>query len=138
MEPKLPSFNRGPEHLPTPLSQGAEHVPSMPSPEKILERKREQFEGRPENDSHNVASPPPVLPQVQVTAPVDGSTIANPPTDDTPLVAADDDLIEKEWVDKAKEIVARTKDDPYQREREVGKLQIDYQRKRYGKEIGAS
>lgn len=59
-------------------------------------------------------------------------------TDDTstPLVAADEDLIEKEWVDKAKKVILETKDDPYRREQEVKKIQIDYVRKRYGREIG--
>ncbi len=56
----------------------------------------------------------------------------------TPLVAADDDLIEKEWVDKAKQVIATTKDDPFRREQEVKILQIDYVKKRYGKIIGAT
>ena len=46
-----------------------------------------------------------------------------------------DDLIEKEWVDKAKKILVETKDDPYRREREINKLQIEYVRKRYGRTI---
>jgi len=54
----------------------------------------------------------------------------------TPLAASDDDLIEKEWVDKAKSIIAATKDDPYRREQEINKLQIEYIRKRYGRTIG--
>lgn len=63
---------------------------------------------------------------------------ASATSDDTPIVANDDDLIEKEWVDKAKQIIAATKDDPYRREREVSKLQIEYIRRRYGREIGES
>ena len=64
-------------------------------------------------------------------------TTAQPQADDnTPLTAGDDDLIEKEWVDKAKSIIAATKDDPYRREREINKLQIEYIRKRYGRVIG--
>lgn len=55
-----------------------------------------------------------------------------------PVSANDDDLIEKEWVDRAKQIIAETKDDPYRREREVSKLQIEYIRRRYGREIGDS
>jgi Txe/YoeB family toxin of Txe-Axe toxin-antitoxin module len=54
----------------------------------------------------------------------------------TPSVAADDDLIEKEWVDQAKKIIEETKDDPYRREQEVGKLQREYIKKRYGRDIG--
>lgn len=58
--------------------------------------------------------------------------------DDAPMVAADEDLIEKEWVDRAKKVISDTKDDPYKREQEVKRLQIDYVKKRYGKSIGAS
>lgn len=55
-----------------------------------------------------------------------------------PLVAGDDDLIEKEWVDRAKKIVQDTLDDPHERDRSIGLLQIDYIKKRYGKDLGAS
>lgn len=80
----------------------------------------------------------------------DGSTVSLPAplpvvsdttvSDDTgtPLVAADEDLIEKEWVDKAKKVILETKEDPYRREQEVKKIQIDYVRKRYGRIIGDS
>ena len=57
---------------------------------------------------------------------------------DTPIVASDDDLIEKEWVDKAKKIVSETKDDPYRREEQVNRLQADYLKKRYGRELGVA
>lgn len=53
----------------------------------------------------------------------------------SPAVADDVDVIEKEWVDKAKKIVATTKDNPYQQEKEVSKLQADYLMKRYGKQV---
>ena len=84
----------------------------------------------------------PVLPPIQaVTAPppvviADDATGAT--DDDLPVVANDDDLIEKEWVDKAKKVIMQTKDDPYRRELEISKLQADYLRKRYGKELGSS
>ena len=52
-----------------------------------------------------------------------------------PLVAGDDDLIEKEWVDKAKKIIQQTRSDPYTQEKEVSKLQADYIKKRYGKDV---
>lgn len=52
-----------------------------------------------------------------------------------PLVAGDDDLIEKEWVDKAKKIIQQTKSDPYAQEKEVSRLQADYIKKRYGKDV---
>jgi hypothetical protein len=55
-----------------------------------------------------------------------------------PATAADDDLIEKEWVDKAKKIIADTADDPHRREEAISQLQRDYLRKRYGKELGVA
>ncbi len=76
-----------------------------------------------------------VLPMPTLTQD-DASVIADDVS--LPLVAADEDLIEKEWVDKAKKIIQETKDDPYRREQEVKKIQIDYVRKRYGREIGDS
>lgn len=56
----------------------------------------------------------------------------------SPLIASDDDLIEKEWVDKAKRIIADTHNNPYQREHAVSELQIVYLKKRYGKELGVT
>lgn len=76
----------------------------------------------------------PALPTPIVSVSDDAAAVGAA-TDDA-LVAADVDLIEKEWVDKAKKIIASTKDDPYRREQEISKLQIEYVRKRYGRIIG--
>jgi len=73
------------------------------------------------------AIPQPVLPQAI-------SSTAS--ADDSALLAADEDLIEKEWVDKAKKIISDTRDDPHAREKAVGQLQAEYIRKRYGRIIG--
>ncbi|HET6747607.1 MAG TPA: hypothetical protein VFH06_05905 [Candidatus Saccharimonadales bacterium] len=138
MEPKLSAPNRGPEHLPNVPGGNPEYIPSVTPPEKRPEVGYERQETRQESTAANTAGLPMLPPvQVQSSVPTDDDTSAIPPSA-TPLVAADDDLIEKEWVDKAKAIVTKTKDDPYQREQEVGKLQADYLRKRYGKELGAS
>jgi hypothetical protein len=139
MEPKLPAPNLGPERSAGVYSQNLEQFPLPPSPETNIERHAEQFEQRSEAtpaavNAAPVASPPTIaLPTINsddaTTQPVVGSA---------PLVANDDDLIEKEWVDQAKRIIVQTKDDPYKREQEVSKLQADYLRKRYGRELGAS
>lgn len=138
MEPKTPSPHLGPE-------QAGGYVPSLPespiyaTPERAPEQVGEQRAERPatQEQSQSTLPPPmvpvPVLPQPP--APQDDAAAVNP-VSDTPLVAGDDDLIEKEWVDKAKKIIAETKDDPYKREQEVGKLQADYLKKRYGHELG--
>jgi hypothetical protein len=70
--------------------------------------------------------------------PIANDDAAQAAADDTPAVAADEDLIEKEWVDKAKKIITDTRDDPAAREKQVGRLQADYLKKRYGKELGAA
>ena len=52
-----------------------------------------------------------------------------------PAVADDLDLIEKEWVEKAKKIVSNTHNDPYNQNKEMNKFKADYMKKRYGKDI---
>ena len=54
------------------------------------------------------------------------------------LKAGDADLIEKEWVAKAKEIVARTHGDPYVQNKEINKIKAQYIKKRYNKDIKQS
>jgi hypothetical protein len=55
--------------------------------------------------------------------------------DSNPSAAADEDLIEKEWVEKAKRVVAETRNDPHAQDLAVSRLQADYLKKRYGKAI---
>ena len=59
-------------------------------------------------------------------------------TDDsaTPANAKDIDLIEKEWVAKAKKVISNTRNDPYMQEKQIAKLMRDYVKKRYGKIVG--
>jgi hypothetical protein len=53
-----------------------------------------------------------------------------------PSSASDDaDLIEKEWVSKAKQIVEQTKDDPYKQSEELTVFKADYMKKRYNRTI---
>ena len=75
--------------------------------------------------------PAPVMPTLDVTLQSSAGSIG-----DSPVAASDDDLIEKEWVDRAKKIVSETQADPYKREEAVLRLQRDYQKKRYGRELG--
>ena len=138
MEPKLPAPNLGAERAPGGYSRNSEQLPLPPNPETRIERAPERLEQRSEATPAAISAQP-ILP-APVVAPLPAPVVDNTsstPVDDTPLVAHDDDLIEKEWVDKAKKIIVQTKDDPYRREQEVGKLQADYLRKRYGRELGA-
>ncbi|MBA3758580.1 hypothetical protein H0X10_03045 [Candidatus Saccharibacteria bacterium] len=56
----------------------------------------------------------------------------------TPQIADDTDLIEKEWVDKAKQIVEHTRHDPHQQNKEMNIIKADYLKKRYNKDIKLS
>ena len=52
-----------------------------------------------------------------------------------PTAASDTDLIEKEWVEKAKAIVEQTRSDPHLQNKEISKFKADYMKKRYNKTI---
>lgn len=60
------------------------------------------------------------------------------PDIDAPEIADDNDLIEKEWVSKAKEIIEKTKDDPHQQSDVLTLFKADYIKKRYNKTIKTS
>lgn len=53
----------------------------------------------------------------------------------TATIADDADVIEKEWVDKAKKIVAETKGDPHKKSQELTGLKREYIETRFGKVI---
>ena len=55
-----------------------------------------------------------------------------------PISANDDDDIEREWVDRAKQLIVQTRDDPRAREKALDALRRDYLEKRYGKKLGAT
>lgn len=132
MEPRQSGGGGNVERMPMPVGeispalmpeQLAGHNPEV-APEKRPEL------GVVQAEAAQVAMPALPTPII-TTAPDPVSSLTN---DDQ--TAADVDLIEKEWVDKAKKIIAETRDDPYRREREISKLQIEYVRKRYGRVIG--
>jgi hypothetical protein len=73
--------------------------------------------------------PLPVLPTLSQS---DVSTTTNSAT---PAVADDGDLIEKEWVDRAKKIVETNRSDPYKQSEELTVVKADYMQKRYNKAV---
>lgn len=135
MEPQLPAPNISPE-------MGAPHqseLPPTPEAQPVRAERAPEAPAAPETQPAGPAASVPALPvptlpqaQAQPAAPV---LTPVPVTNTNPVTASDEDVIEKEWVDKAKKIVAQTKDDPYRQEKEVSKLQADYLKKRYGKEV---
>jgi hypothetical protein len=75
--------------------------------------------------------PPPI--QQQPVAPPRAAGKTNSPA--AGLQAQDTDLIEKEWVQRAKSIIAHTQDDPFKQKNEMSKFKADYIKKRFNKSI---
>jgi hypothetical protein len=136
MKPESPSPNLNPEQAPSRIVPGVEKAPSQDNSEKGLEREAEAYEKKSEINAIRAD----IGLTTTLPAPVtnDATKTDDTAISDNPVVANDDDLIEKEWVDKAKKIVAETKDDPYRRDDEVNKLQVDYLKKRFGRELGVA
>lgn len=130
--PELSSQPKTNEKLPTPGSK--EEL----QPEKIAE---------PYAVQHQAPVPQATIPvadaavQAAVALPVDPMVAGQPAVATTKQhsTPADDvDLIEKVWVDKAKKIVAQTRDDPYVQKNEISKVKAEYMGSRFGKKIKLS
>ena len=136
MEPETSLPKLGPEQVPARYDTQTEHGPVLPSPETGINTGSERVEQAAEGSSLKADSTGAMTALSLPVAADDSVTADSPIIDDNPIIARDDDLIEKEWVDKAKKIISDTKDDPYRREEAVSLLQKDYLKKRYGRELG--
>lgn len=140
MEPQSNNPNREPNKVEKP----AANPEVLASPDRKLESvpigALEQLgdnagheEGKVTNDPQITATDLTIPTFATPTATQDDTTTAASATSTTD--ASDDDVIEKEWVNKAKKVINETKGDPYAKEREVSRLQADYMQKRYGKQV---
>lgn len=120
--PNYASAERGPQLSP-------EVFPAQ-NPERSFERSPIELAPPPPAAGPVLTPPVQTLPTVQPVAPPSGSQ--------NPVAASDDDTIEKEWVDRAKQVIVETRNDPRAREKAIGALQRDYLMKRYGKRLGAT
>jgi len=124
---------------PQPLASGAAEAHSQTAPNHAA---------TPEADSSSPASVTP-SPAGQAADPQQASAVPIPPpsqdattapmavsTDD--LTAEDSDLIEKEWVTRAKAIVDRTKNDPHAQNQQMNQVKAEYIKKRYNKDVKVS
>lgn len=138
MQPQNQENHGGLEQLPVQPSPIGERVPVLPSPEGGIETGAERREQAAEAQAAAADAAAVSQTVAPITTPDPLSAGAPLPSNVAhPLVAADQDVIEKEWVDKAKQIVSDTRDDPYERSNRVNELQRDYLQKRYGKQIGS-
>ena len=65
-------------------------------------------------------------------------SVVNTASNANPAVADDADLIEKEWVQKAKDIIKQTQSDPHVQSKELNIFKADYMQKRYNKVLKLS
>ena len=138
MEPTLPMPHQPESQPPRPVSpeQGTkQYVKSENIPSASAEKRGEM------HPVVNRSTAPPsvaVQPQPLPAPPTQDATSSAQQASASPLIADDVDVIEKEWVDKAKKIVSATKEDPHMQEKQVSELQADYLMKRYNKKIKLS
>lgn len=123
------------QHFELPQSErGIEAVKGLP------EQDKQASEGAPGKQTSPPASQAlPAIPDVPTAVP------AGPAQDDSQIVvsspktaklpAADSNRIEKQWIEKAKEIVAETKSDPYKQKNEMSRAKADYIQKRFKKSV---
>lgn len=94
--------------------------------------------------SGSVPAANPLLPVINLpvpTAPLPTSTtssVSNTTSNANPVVAEDTDLIEKEWVQKAKNIIKQNQNNPHLQSRELNVFKADYMQKRYNKVLKLS
>lgn len=133
MNPNTPNTNF---ELPVPQTDGSSNIElpksgvsdsSIPNPENSIGKigGKIQVSSAPPAQGANQAQSIPVSTNPQPLV---------PPTN-SPLSADDADLIEKEWVIKAKQIVSATRDDPHKQNKEMSRFRADYLKKRYKKNI---
>ena len=117
------------------------------TPENSTQAERQSEQASAQQIERGISAPAPAVVTPQSTpqpqqvpvvtphaAPPSGVTGVTAP----PQIAEDTDLIEKEWVDKAKQIVDRTKHDPHQQSSEMNMMKVDYLKKRYNKDVKLS
>lgn len=104
--------------------------------EQAAERNIEALPARPEKSPAPQPDPPvaglpadiPAAAAVQI--PDDSQT----PSTSSPWTDSDEkDRIDKQWVDKAKAVIASTKDDPFSQKKEITKVKAEYIKTRFNK-----
>ncbi|HUC88344.1 MAG TPA: hypothetical protein VMR95_04335 [Candidatus Binatia bacterium] len=120
--------------LPEPLT-GSETVTAT-KPEKTLSVSPEILLGQSSPQTSVPTNPALPVPSATAHQPVSDQPSSVPTN--LPTTTDDADLIEKEWIIKAKAIVERTKDDPHQQNYEMSHFKADYLKKRYNKDIKVS
>lgn len=88
-----------------------------------------------QNLSSPTLSPTLTLPAIPNHQPVVNNVVKNATIPVVPMTADDGDLIEKDWINKAKKIVESFREDPHRQSKELTLFKADYMQKRYNKII---
>jgi hypothetical protein len=111
-----------PEAAPPVTQQGAERNPEL-------------LPTQPSNQDQPGQLPQPAAAPAAATPAPTADPQATAQAVPTPQIADDVDLIEKEWIEKAKSIVAKTKADPHAQNQELNQVKADYIKQRFNKEL---
>lgn len=120
--------------LPQPTVSTGQHAPLPPtpqafhSPQPMSTHYVDAGQGVPQS-----LAPPP-------SAPVQTATIQVPQAAAATAASQDDDnaQLDEVWINKAREVVAKTQYDPYLQSNELSKLKAGYLKSRYNKDIKIS
>ena len=119
-------------------------LPREPRSPEVGQDQEQTAEAPPARQEEVGKRPPePALPAVPDDIPLANQPVIAAPVQDTNVpvpvdpntVAADSDNIEREWVDKVKNVVARTQDDPHLQKEQVSRVKQEYIQKRFNKTI---
>ncbi|OGL30790.1 hypothetical protein A3F37_04210 [Candidatus Saccharibacteria bacterium RIFCSPHIGHO2_12_FULL_41_12] len=69
---------------------------------------------------------------------VDDQTTTSMHSQTDSFEAGDVDVIEKEWIDKAKHIVEQNSSDPFEQQKMISQVKAEYIKKRFNKDIKKS
>lgn len=116
--------------LPEPMADNSPNLDVSSMPE-TLPSQNSAPQVTPINNQARVQTAPPT----PISQPAVGSDGSLSSQVSSALIADDADLIEKEWVLKAKAIVAQTAHDPNSQTKEVVKIKAEYLKKRYNKQL---
>ena len=134
-ENRLPNIEVSPQKS---SESGFNFPENAPGRSIELEKNKHEAEGIFENASSVGELAQSMLPPVNTTTVQDDAS-TNDSSDSgtlgTPSVASAADLMEKEWVDKLKNMINETRNDPYSRQQKFKEIQMDYLKKRYNRII---
>ena len=140
MNPELPQVRPSHEVMPQ-IPGSVEYFPDGTAKTPEQSQARPEFQPVPveQDAAPTQGMPVPTTPIVAQDANAqDASSQTHQLVSGAPVTAADDDLIEKEWVDKVKKIIVLTKGRPYEQAKAIALLQADYLKKRHNRELGGT